>query len=69
MRTVKKQGYIVYLKLAIGRWAEYTSLKRPVELEMAESLAEHLRRNKTAAMVVNAATGEIVKEVFIEVTP
>lgn len=60
-----KHGYIVYLKLAAtGRYAEYTSLKRPVGWEMAESLAEHLRRNKTAAMIVKAQTGEIVKEVL-----
>jgi len=57
-------GYIVFLRLTItGKYAEYTSLKRPVELPMAESLAEHLRRNKTDAMIVAAATGEIVKEV------
>lgn len=57
-------GYIVYLKIAAtGRYAEYTSLKRPVELAMAESLAEHLRRNKTGAMIVEARTGEIVKEI------
>lgn len=59
-------GYIVYLKLAAtGKYAEYTSLKRPIGLEMAESLAEHLRRNKTAAMIVAAKTREIVKEVTV----
>lgn len=56
-------GYIVFMRLATtGRYIEYTSLKRPVEREMAESLAEHLRRNKTGAMVVDSRTGEIVKE-------
>lgn len=61
---MKQGGYIVFLKLAAtGRYAEYTSLKKPVALEMAESLAEHLRRNKTQVMIVEAKTGEIVKEV------
>lgn len=61
---MKTAGYIVFLKLTTtGHYAEYTSLKRPVEREMAESLAEHLRRNKTAAMIVDARTGEIVKQV------
>jgi hypothetical protein len=65
--AMKAQGYVVYMKLALtGKYAAYTNLKKPCTLEMAESLLEHLRRNKTSAMIVQMPTGEIVKE-FAEV--
>ena len=60
----KPNGYIVFFELAsTGSYAEYTSLKRPVTREMAESLAEHLKRNRTGSMIVEVPSGEIVQEV------
>jgi hypothetical protein len=52
--------YRVDLWLAIGRWAEYTSLKRGVTLEMARALAEHLRRNQTNARIIDMETNKEV---------
>jgi fructose 1,6-bisphosphatase len=60
-----KCGYVVYMRLAIGRYDVYTNPKCPCTREMAESLAEHLRRNRTGSMIVQMPTGEIVQEVRI----
>lgn len=55
-------GYRVDLKSMWGFWMEYTSLRKPVTLEMAEALFEHLQRNKTAVRIVDMATGKTIKE-------
>lgn len=42
-------------------WMEYTG-RQGAEREFAESLFEHLRRNKATARVVDLATGKVIKE-------
>lgn len=41
---------------------EYTSFRDPVTREMADSLATHLKRNKTAGRIVANASGEVVEQ-------
>ena len=58
------QGYVVYMLLALtGKYDVYTNPKQPCTREMADSLAEHLRRNRTSSMIVAMPSGEIVQEV------
>ena len=60
----KPSGYVVYMRLALtGTLAVYTNPKQPCTLEMATSLAEHLRRNRTPSIIVRMPCGEIVAEV------
>ena len=47
---------------ATGTYALYTSAKRPVSREMAESYSRHLERNQTGGRIVDFATGETIKE-------
>lgn len=62
----KPQGYVVYMLLALtGKYDVYTNPKQPCTLEMAKSLAEHLRRNKTSSKIVAVPSGEIVQEVRV----
>lgn len=57
-------GYVVYMLLALtGKYDVYTNPKAPLPREMADSLAEHLRRNRTSSMIVAMPQGEIVAEV------
>ena len=44
------------------KMVEYTSLKNSVTLEMAQSLAEHLKRNKTGGRIVSFSDNSIVEE-------
>ena len=46
---------------ATGTYALYTSAKRPVSRDMAESYSRHLERNQTGGRIVDFATGETVK--------
>jgi len=46
---------------ATGTYALYTSAKRPVSRDMAESYSKHLERNQTGGRIVDFATGETVK--------
>ena len=58
-----KTGYRVDLFLLPARhYVEYTSLKRPVTREMAESLGNYLRRQSASGRIIDVATGEIIKE-------
>lgn len=60
-------GYRVDIKSNItGSYMEYTSLKIPVTLEMARSLAAHLKRgdgkNNTAGRIVEVPSGKVIEE-------
>jgi hypothetical protein len=56
-------GYRVDLKLTTtGTFIEYTSLKVPVTLEMAEALGRGLQRQHAAGRIVAVPSGEVVKE-------
>jgi hypothetical protein len=57
--------YRVDLKLVEssgGAWIEYTSLRRPVDLEFAMSLFRGLQRQGAGARVVEVETGNVVEE-------
>lgn len=65
MRHEAQTGYVVYFWVDTTRkYNVYTNPKAPLPLEMATSLAEHLRRSKTNSMVVAMPSGEIVAEVL-----
>ncbi len=52
-RANPKTGYRVdYWLAGPGCWAEYTSRRELVDLEFAQSLLEHLPRNRTRARIV-----------------
>jgi len=55
-------GYRVDLKLVTGEWIEYTSLRVPVTLEMAEALGRGLQRQHAAGRIVAVPSGDVVKE-------
>jgi len=49
----KPRGYRVDLvSFETGLYSEYTGRRSPVTLEMAASLAEHLRRSQTGGRIV-----------------
>lgn len=55
-------GYRVeWIIATTGRYAAYTSPKRPVSFEMAQSYAAHLERSQCGGRIVNVKTGETVK--------
>lgn len=62
---MKKQveGYQVlfFVKLT-GKWAPYTSAKRPLDLGMARAYRAHLERSTTAGKIVDLATGNVIEE-------
>jgi len=57
----KPEGYRVDLRLNLGSWVEYTSKKRPVTLEMAQSLAEHLRRGGSGGRIMKVPEETVVE--------
>jgi len=60
---VKLTGYRVEMVIATtGRFAAYTSPKRPVSFEMAQSYAAHLERSHCGGRIIDNATGEVVKQ-------
>lgn len=66
MKRTAPSGYVVYMLLALtGKYDVYTNPKAPCELEMAKSLAEHLRRNRTSSMIVAMPSGEIMQEMRV----
>jgi len=63
VRVRPAYGYRVELVIATtGHYAPYTAAKRPVSLEMAQSYAAHLERNRCGGRIIANATGEIVKQ-------
>jgi len=66
MKRPVQSGYVVYMLLALtGKYDVYTNPKQPCTLEMAKSLAEHLRRNRTSSRIVRVPSGELVQEVLV----
>ncbi|MHB8503154.1 MAG: hypothetical protein ACYDHE_19705 [Candidatus Acidiferrales bacterium] len=61
------KGYQVQMKVeSTGTYVGYTSAKRPLTREMAQSLADHLKRGNekgnTGGRIIDLATGEVVEE-------
>jgi hypothetical protein len=57
-------GYRVDMQISSGAWIEYTSYRLPVSKSMAESLFEHLKRNKCGCRLieVNKKQEKVVRE-------
>jgi hypothetical protein len=55
-------GYRVDLKLVTGEWIEYTSLRVPVDLPMAEALGRGLKRQNAGGRVVEVPGEKIIEE-------
>ena len=56
-------GYRVEMVIATtGRYAAYTSPKRPVSFEMAQSYAAHLERSRCGGRIIDNTTGAIVRQ-------
>ena len=57
----KPSGFVVEIKLALtGKFAAYTSTKRPLDEGMAKSLADYLKRQNSSGRLVKMPEGEIV---------
>lgn len=62
MKKVAQTGYRVeHISAMTGSYIAYTSPKKPVELEMAESYAAHLERNQCGGRIIDNATGQVTK--------
>jgi len=57
----RQAGFRVDLRLCTGEWIEYTSLKVPVTLEMAEALGRGLKRQNAAGRIVELPGARIVE--------
>ena len=58
-----KSGYRVDILMELtGTYAEYTSLKVPVDLPFAESLARDLQRQHSPGRIVKVPEGEVIEQ-------
>jgi hypothetical protein len=61
-KTNRQAGFRVDLKLTTtGTYIEYTSLKIPITLEMAEALGRGLKRQGAAGRIVRIPSQEVVE--------
>lgn len=59
----KAEDYRVEILMSLTiSYAPYTSLKTPVDLEMAESLGRYLKRQRSPGRIVEVSSGRIIEE-------
>jgi len=60
---IKLDIYRVEILLSLtGTYASYTSLKIPVSFDMAKSLSQYLKRQKSAGRIVEVSSGKVVEQ-------
>ena len=59
----KTEDYRIEILMRLTQsYAPYTSLKTPVNFEMAESLARYLKRQGSAGRIMEVSSGKIIEE-------
>jgi hypothetical protein len=59
----RTEGFVIEIKIAMtGKYASYTSAKRPLDEGMGKSLSEYLKRQNSPGRLIKMPEGEIVDE-------